>query len=367
MNCTNCARTVRPEDLFCLGCGERVSIGRAGTPTQISGSSTEPYAATTTPVDGVESDSALDAAEDRTSTPGEGSQVQRPLPPAPPPLVPTDRGRQETFADRRISPRGAVIAAVLAVLLLGAVGAFMSRSNSSSLESQPPDTNEPAQAAVSNSAPSTPPLPSGPTSTQAVAPPTSSTAETTAATAPTTTTTVPLSTTTTLPPTEISLSSATVSASGVRTSVRLRCTGELTHYTPDLLIDGDLDTGWGAGQDNGEGESVAIDFGRDVQLTQIGLTPGFAKVGPRRDNDCRDTSAFGYNAFVSQVRYTFGDGSSVVQDFAERPDLQVIDLVAETGGFVSTRTVRITILDVEFPPGADRDTILSEAAFWGYE
>ena len=147
--------------------------------------------------------------------------------------------------------------------------------------------------------------------------------------------------------------------SAERDGVSLRCTGTFIPYTAEQLIDGDPSTGWGAGADDGTGEHVTLTFEGPVRLTSVGLTPGYAKIGPRQDTNCRPVDAFPLNRWVPEVSYTFDDGTSVTQSFEERPQLQTMPVD------VITTTVVIRILETVLPPDADDDTILSEAAFAG--
>lgn len=148
-------------------------------------------------------------------------------------------------------------------------------------------------------------------------------------------------------------------ATDERKSVNLRCTGERVSYDAIQLIDGDMNTGWGAGEINGTRQSVTVRFAERVRLSRVGLTPGFAKFGPRQDRGCASVEAFPLNRWVTSVRYTFDDGTSVLQDFQRRKDLQYVQVD------VVTQSVEITILSTDRPPGADDDTVLSEAAFEG--
>jgi hypothetical protein len=185
------------------------------------------------------------------------------------------------------------------------------------------------------------------------APPAPKPAATTTSTAPTTTVT-----STTQPAASAMVTPVRVSATATRPAVpELRCGGS-NSFEPALLVDGDVHTGWGAGTGDGAGKSLTVAFGTEMHLTRIGLTPGYLRVAPRWDHDCAPVQAFEYNRFVAAVRWRFDDGSSVRQDFEREPTLQMIDVD------VTTRTVRITILETE--PTVDDDTILSEAVFLGY-
>ncbi len=128
----------------------------------------------------------------------------------------------------------------------------------------------------------------------------------------------------------------------------------------EKIVDGDNNTGWGASATDGTGEAITFDFGKPIVLTQIGLTPGFLKYGPRVSAGCQPAEAFSENRFVASVRFTFDDGTELVHDFTETPTLQVAAIPE-----VTTTRVSITILRTVRPPGADDDTILSEATFMG--
>ncbi len=148
-------------------------------------------------------------------------------------------------------------------------------------------------------------------------------------------------------------------ATAERNAVNLRCGGAFVDYVAGNLIDGDADTGWGASNTDGAGESITISFDRDVRLTEVGMTPGYTKVGPRSDADCQDVFAYPYNRFVVGVRYAFDDGSVVEQRFEDRGEMQTI------GVDTVTSSVTITILETD-RHGKDDDTIISEAHFWGF-
>ena len=148
-------------------------------------------------------------------------------------------------------------------------------------------------------------------------------------------------------------------ATAERSAVNLRCTGMYTDYVAINLIDGDMDTGWGASRTDGAGEAITVGFDRPVRLTEVGMTPGYTKVGPRSDADCEDVFAYPYNRFIVEVRYTFDDGSVVDQRFEDRGEMQMIPVDT------TTSSVTITILETD-RHGKDDDTIISEAHFWGY-
>ena len=165
--------------------------------------------------------------------------------------------------------------------------------------------------------------------------------------------------TTAPPPAVTPLVPASISATATRPPVPQLLCGGSNSFEPELLIDGDANTGWGAGTGDGTGESVTVTFAEEVHLTQIGLSPGYLRLAPRSDQDCQDVLAFEYNRFVDAVEYRFDDGSVLRHDFVREPSIQTLDV-----GDVVTRSVTITILSTQ--AGTDDDTILSEAVFAGY-
>ena len=166
----------------------------------------------------------------------------------------------------------------------------------------------------------------------------------------------------TTPPSVIEqLSPSGIRAIAERQSSRQRCNNnEVNSYSAFNLIDGSDQTGWGAGANDGTGASATITFDAPVQLTQIGLTPGYTKVGPRAAQNCQAVSAWQFNRFVTAVEYRFDDGTTVTQSFTNDPVMQFIDVN------VRTENVVLTILGTQRPPGADDDTILSEINFRGH-
>ena len=151
-----------------------------------------------------------------------------------------------------------------------------------------------------------------------------------------------------------------VSASNTRESVAsLRCTRQPLGYYGDQLIDGDPQTGWGASKSDGSGQTARFNFGGSKQISTVGITPGYIRVAERADANCAVVSAFPYNRFVDSVRWEFEDGSSEVQTFEQRGEMQTIEVNKQTS------FVRMVILSTTRPPGADDDTVISEAEFTG--
>jgi hypothetical protein len=177
----------------------------------------------------------------------------------------------------------------------------------------------------------------------------SSTSTSTSTSASTSTSTLPA-------PSVISPVGAT--ASNVRESVdRLRCGGR-SDFFAGYLIDGDPQTGWGAANGDGTGQSVTVDLGATYNLQEVGITPGYLKVAPRSDQGCSAVSAFRFNRRVSAVRYAFDDGTAVEQTLGTSEAFEMVQVSART------QFVTITILGTE-SWGSDDDTIISDARFLG--
>jgi hypothetical protein len=154
-----------------------------------------------------------------------------------------------------------------------------------------------------------------------------------------------------------------VTATGHRDDVNSDCTKEHISFAPAKLIDQDWNTGWGASDHDGAGKSITVQFKTRVHLREIGLVPGFAKIAQRWSKDkskrCKVAAAFPLNHIVKKVSFTFDNGTSVVHQYRQEPTMQAASVD------VTTRSVVITINETKLPPGADEDTIISEAEFIG--
>lgn len=225
-----------------------------------------------------------------------------------------------------------MVLAVVGVLLLGAIGVgvlVLTRSSDSDA-----------------AAPTTSALP-GPDDGAALAPATAG---------------IPSTTATSAPPLPGPLSPVSASASSEQAGVRSICTGDFFTYPASNAIDGDEQTGWGTAPDDGTGERLSVDFGQVVHLTAVGATPGYTKVGPNPDIDCGTETRFFDNRVVTSARWTFDDGTSVVQDFSVTPSVQSMRVD------VDTQRVTFEIMGTVLGggPETDDDTIISEVRFEGY-
>lgn len=139
------------------------------------------------------------------------------------------------------------------------------------------------------------------------------------------------------------------------------CDGQLSTYDAANAVDGDLQTAWAPAPDDGSGQHLLVDLGRSVELTEVGLVPGYAKVGPLRWNGCQPVSRFELNRQIVRVRYRFDDASMLEQSFSSQPMIQWTPVA------VTTRTIDVEILSTRLPAGdhVDDDTLISEVGARG--
>lgn len=237
------------------------------------------------------------------------------------------------------------VTSLVVIIVLSIPIIVLTRTRSGDVDASADMTEDLGPRTSATDPPSTDPMPAESTAPGNTAP------ETT-----TTTTTTP-STTAVASPVPIRVVGA--SASRELPAATLSCTGGTVTYSARNLIDGDHDTGWGASSGDGSGEYVELDLGGPVRLTAIGVTAGYTRVGPRKDQGCADVSAFDLNRILTAVRYDFDDGTSVVHDLDPTNRIQMIDVDTVTA------SVRMTILGTSRPPGADSDTVVSELVLEG--
>ncbi|PDW03289.1 NADase-type glycan-binding domain-containing protein [Candidatus Viridilinea mediisalina] len=113
-------------------------------------------------------------------------------------------------------------------------------------------------------------------------------------------------------------------------------------YSADQTIDGRMDTAWRVPGD-GQFASVTLTFSQAVQLSALGIVPGYAKVDPLSGED-----RFLQNRRVSRVRLDFTGGISVEATLADRPELQTIEFDP-----VVTSHVTVVVLETTAPGAQD--------------
>lgn len=120
-------------------------------------------------------------------------------------------------------------------------------------------------------------------------------------------------------------------------------------YQPANALDQSLSTAWDEGASGpGIGEWLECDFGREVRLKRIIITPGYFKT----------PEIWKQNNRLARATFYFSDGTSQSFTFPDR----MIEQRLEVGG-VRTRTVRL-VIDDYYPGSVDtEDTPVSSLAF----
>ena len=135
---------------------------------------------------------------------------------------------------------------------------------------------------------------------------------------------------------------AHVAASDTRPDGTDSC-GEPTSYQAIFTVDRVRDTGWMVPGD-GVGAAITITLAERSLVAEVGLVPGYDKTDP-----CTGDDRFDELRRVTAVRWTFDDGSSIVQDVRPTRTLQTATLDLP----VVTMRVSMTILETT-EPGEDR-------------
>lgn len=102
-------------------------------------------------------------------------------------------------------------------------------------------------------------------------------------------------------------------------------------YEPAKAFDGKTETAWRCTGD-AAGKTIVIKFAAPVQLTSVGLIPGYDKIDP---TDA--ANRFVQSRKVQRVKWTFDDGTSVESTPNGRRGMQTTPVSVRTG------TVRMTI------------------------
>lgn len=134
--------------------------------------------------------------------------------------------------------------------------------------------------------------------------------------------------------------------------------GNQVRYAPANSYDGDLTTAWRCDGD-GVGQTLTLSLTENVEVGEVGLVPGYAKTDPRSGAD-----RYAENNRITRVRWTFSDGSSIVQRLdgsATNRELQTVRIPltdanqVEIEVLASTQGSRNTIAVSEIRIGAAAD------------
>ncbi|HSV37249.1 MAG TPA: hypothetical protein VLI04_00690 [Nocardioidaceae bacterium] len=131
--------------------------------------------------------------------------------------------------------------------------------------------------------------------------------------------------------------------------------GRPVTYDAVNAFDGDFTTAWRCSGD-GVGVTLRLTLGQQARLGEVGLVPGYAKTDPQSGAD-----RYAENNRLTRVRWTFADGTSVVQRLDGSPenrDLQSLRIPP-----VETDEVTLEVLESESGPRntvAISEVLLSE-------
>ncbi len=129
--------------------------------------------------------------------------------------------------------------------------------------------------------------------------------------------------------------------------------GNQVSYDGDLMVDGVSGTTWRIdGDATGRRLTFLLDGPHEVR--EVGLIPGYAKVDP-----CDGVDRFVQNRRVTEVTWSFDDGTSVAQTLTERPEMQSLAVEPTT-----TSTIVLRIDGVTADPERDF-TAVSEISLRG--
>jgi len=113
--------------------------------------------------------------------------------------------------------------------------------------------------------------------------------------------------------------------------------GNKVSYQPANVFDQDMSTAWRCNGD-GHGQQLTLTLDHTMPVGEVGLVPGYAKTDPYDG-----ANRYAENDRITKVRWTFSDGSSVVQKLdgsADNRSMQTMRIPV-----TRTSTIKMTILD----------------------
>jgi hypothetical protein len=152
---------------------------------------------------------------------------------------------------------------------------------------------------------------------------------------------VPTAASTSQLPAPISATHIRVTASGQAPNATDGCQ-QTTTFDPANVVDGNPETAWRVGGD-GVGSYVQLNFDSSIRVSEVQILPGYAKV-----DHCTGDNRFTQNRRVKRVELTFSNGSTVISDLRDAPQMQSIPVSP-----VQTQWVKITILETYPQPAGD--------------
>jgi hypothetical protein len=126
--------------------------------------------------------------------------------------------------------------------------------------------------------------------------------------------------------------------------------GRTVTYVPQNATDGKADTAWRC-TGTAVGERLVLRLSGPADVAEVGLVPGYAKTDPESGAD-----RYAENNRITRVRWTFGDGVSVVQRLDPDPSLRAPQLLRVP----RTTTDRVTLEILAVKKGPRNTTAISE-------
>jgi hypothetical protein len=128
--------------------------------------------------------------------------------------------------------------------------------------------------------------------------------------------------------------------------------GRKVTYVPENAIDGKVQTAWRC-PGTAVGQKLTLRFAADADVAEVGLVPGYAKTDPESGID-----RYAENNRITRVRWTLGDGTSVVQRLDPNPRSRALQVVRVPR--TTSDVITLEILGVE--RGPRNTTAISEVA-----
>jgi hypothetical protein len=129
--------------------------------------------------------------------------------------------------------------------------------------------------------------------------------------------------------------------------------GNTVTYLPKHVIDGDVETAWRT-PGNGRGETLTLLFSDPIDVVQVGMIPGYAKIDP-----ATSANRFLQDRIITDVRWLIDGVATTEQHFSPDPYPQLVRLSA------TTSQITVKIVGTTKPGGADF-TAISEIYVYGY-
>ena len=126
--------------------------------------------------------------------------------------------------------------------------------------------------------------------------------------------------------------------------------GHRVSYGPSNVFDGDMTTAWRC-DGSGAGDTLHVALGGPTRIGEVGLIPGYAKTDPASGAD-----RYRENNRISQVRWRFSDGTTVVQRFDPSPNRRSMQAMR----IPTVKATGVTVTVVSTVSGPRDTTAISE-------